>query len=485
MGVKLINQSIENIKADAAVFPVTEEKMKYTSVMLRKVERQIKELGFKGELGKSVFIASERLMTKGVLLVGIGKEKEVSLEKIRKAYSVAFGEATRLNLQSISAQIINFGLAKEDVVKTMVEGVLLSDYRFGIFKVEKKKAVKEFIISGEAKYNGIVKEAEKICGNVNLVRDLVNEPGTTMNPIKIEEVAKKVAKGVGLKLKVFNEGELKKMGMNAMLAVGSGSRYPPRLLIMEYYGNRASSEKIAIVGKGITFDSGGINLKPTGYIETMKLDKAGAVTVLGLMKTLAELKIKKNVIGFMPLCENMIGPNSYKPGDLIKSYSGKTMEIANTDAEGRVELSDVLAYAEKTYKPKLIVDLATLTGAALVVFGEYVCPMVSTSDKYAEKLFEAGQKLYERVWRLPLYEEYMDEMKGEISDLKNIGYRGSTGGYAGVLTGAAFLKNFVEKTPWIHLDIVGTAWYEKPRYYIPKGGTGWGLRLLLDFLKSV
>ncbi len=480
MKVSVSDKNLEGFRSDAVVLPLTEE-----SAKSNKYVRMAKD--FTGEFNQIILVYSDKIKSKRLLLVGLGKEKDVDREKTRKVYSSVISRLKSLKLESLATALPKVKkLSDTDAAKAIVEGSVLGNYRFDKYKKDKKhKEIKELTILGRSGIKNVANETRLVCDNVNFVRDLVNEPGTTMNPIKITEIARDVARKAKIKFTVFDEKQLKKMGLNLIVSVGMGSKYPPRLVILEYVGNKKDKSKIALIGKGITFDTGGINLKPSGYIETMKSDKTGAVTVLGVMKTLAELKVKKNVIGVLPLCENMIGPDSYKPGDILKSYSGKSIEVKNTDAEGRVELADALAYTEKKYKPSLIIDIATLTGAALAVFGEYVTAMISNNDKFSNKMFQVGEKTYERVWRMPLYEEYMEEVKGDITDVKNLGYKGAYGGYAGVITAAAFLKNFIEKTPWIHLDIAGSGWYEKPRYYVPQGGTGWGLRLLIEFIKSV
>jgi leucyl aminopeptidase len=419
-------------------------------------------------------------------LAGLGKEKKLDRERIRRACSSIVSKVKPLKLETLAIALPKTKkLSDKEVAKATVEGCVMANYMFCKYKKDKKhKEIRELALLGKPGIKDTVNEAKLVCGNTNFVRDLVNEPGTAMNPVKVTAIAREVAKRARMKITVLEGKQLKKRGLNLIISVGKGSRYPPRMVILEYYGNRRDRSRIALAGKGVTFDSGGINLKPSGYIETMKYDKAGAVTVLGVMKTLAELKVKKNVIGIMPLCENMISQDSCKPGDIVESYSGKSIEVNNTDAEGRLQLADALAYAEKVYKPSLVIDIATLTAATLITFGEFAASMVSNSDKLADRLFHAGERTFERVWRLPLYDEYMEETKGEITDVKNLGYKGMYGYYAGVLMAAAFLKNFLVKTPWIHLDIGGTGWYDKARYYIPKGGTGWGVRLITEFIRG-
>jgi leucyl aminopeptidase len=272
--------------------------------------------------------------------------------------------------------------------------------------------------------------------------------------------------------------------MGCILGVARGSSEEPKLVIMEYLGgtkgNPKGKKKIAVVGKGITFDSGGINLKPTGYIENMKDDKAGAAVVLGLMKILPKLGVKHHVIGVMPLTENMPGQSAQKPGDILTAYNKKTIEVVNTDAEGRLILADALSYVEKNYKPDAIIDLATLTGACIVALGYFAAGMLGTDEALIKKITLTGEKTGERVWELPFWDDYRELVKGDIADVNN-SIKGAK--YTpGTITGAAFISNFVEKTPWVHLDIAGPAWLESDSDYVPRGGTGYGVRLLSQLL---
>jgi len=465
-------------KVDVEVVPLTEEMTKVSKD--KEVKALLKSKDFTGKYRKTIWLRSGGKRT---LLVGLGKQNKLDEEAVRRVYSIVVSEVLTSKYKSFSTSVPTSKLKKDLFVGAVVESCVLTDYKFSKFK-KKKEAVDEVVIVTKDRVEKIVKEKQTICENTLLARDWVNMPADVMNPVELTKVAKEVARKAKLKITVIDK-DLKKKGLNLIDAVGKGSIYPPRMVILEYWGDNRSKKPIALVGKGITFDTGGINLKPTGYIESMKSDKGGACTVLAVMKTMAELKVKKNVIGFMSICENMVGRHSYRPSDIIKSYSGKTVEILNTDAEGRLAMADALTYAEKHYKPEVIVDLATLTGAALVALGEYVIAMVSDSDKYSDKMFKAGQKTFERVWRLPLYEEYLDLMKGDISDIKNISSSGAMGGRAGTITAAAFLKKFIEKTPWVHLDIAGAAWYTKQYYYAPKDATGIGVRLMTEFIRNL
>ncbi len=285
----------------------------------------------------------------------------------------------------------------------------------------------------------------------------------------------------GVSCRVYGKSELEKLKMGLLLAVSRGSKYPPRLVVIKYTGNPKSKKQIAVVGKGITYDSGGMNLKPSASIEDMRSDMAGAAVCLYAVKAAAELKLKKNVVAVLPLCENMLSNNSFRAGDVFKAFNGKNVEIGNTDAEGRLILADAVAFTEKNLKPDCIIDIATLTGACLVCFGEFIAALLSNNDRLAEAVFKAGEKTGEKLWRLPLDKDYDDLIKSDIADVKNVGQ----GRNAGTIVGAAFIKRFIKDVPWAHIDIAGTSWYSKARGYKPKYATGYGVRLFVELFKNI
>jgi leucyl aminopeptidase len=371
---------------------------------------------------------------------------------------------------------------KKEIITAAVEGTLLGDYVFDKYKTLEPRAEKtEFMtIITDQGFKNLIDETTIICNNVNLVRDWVNECGTIEHPDEIVEISKKVSSENKIKISVIGKEEMKEKGLNLIYEVGKGSKYSPYLIFLEYDGDPESEERTAIVGKGITFDSGGLNLKPASSIKDMEKDMSGAATVIGIIKTAAEIKLKKNIVAVIGAAENMIGPDAYKPGDIIKSYKGITVEVGNTDAEGRLILGDALSYTVKKYKPSLIIDLATLTGSVVSALGIHTIGMFGNTKDNIRLLEESGYRTYERVWNFPMFQEYKDDIRSEIADIKNIGPKGQ----AGSISGAVFLEPFVEKTPWIHLDIAGVAFIEKQLGYLPKGGTGVGLRLIVDFLKK-
>lgn len=481
MEVVVKSTAPERIKSDVIIVGVQEGTRIRPTNELEKTVQNSFSLGFKGEYCQTCMLNNENLRTRRILVVGLGKQSELGAERIRRSFAAAVQEIKKTKAKKVSVSVLGVNKTKDyDLIKSITEGMILANYSFSKYKTEKPPSISalEIIYSGDiAKANSVVKRTKTICDNVNFARDLCNEPGDSINPVTMVELVRKVARKSGLRMRVISDKDMKRLGLNLILSVGQGSKYPPRLIVLEY-GN-PSKDATVLVGKGITFDTGGVNLKPSGYIENMKSDKAGAVAVLSAMKTLAELKVKKNIIGLLPLCENMLSSSAQKPGNIVKSYSGITVEVIDTDAEGRLILADALAYAEKNYNPSELIDLATLTGSCVVTFGEYVAGMLTNNDALAKRMFEAGQRTGERVWQLPLYEDYVEEMKGDITDLKNLGY--NKGRYAGAITGAAFLSKFVSK-PWIHLDIAGTDWFEKPRWYVPSGATGFGVRLLVEYL---
>ena len=489
MKTEIISAKFEDVKDKILVLPLYEEDLQEIiknpkSDFERLVKEVVSDAGFKAEHMQFLFV-NTNLKTKRILLAGLGKKNEINLEKIRAVFGNAVKRVKSEKVTGFTAKLPESNLGQEEVFTAAIEGIELGEYAFDKYKTEKNGAVRierYSIISQGKNLDSALANAKNICNNVKFVRDIVNEPGSALTPLHIAEHAEKIAREFKLKCTILDEKEMEKLGMNLILNVSRASSVPPRLITLEYNGDSSSKEKIMLVGKGITFDSGGLDLKNAIGMETMKMDMAGAGAVLGIMKSIAQLGLKRNVVGVIPTCENLIGPKSYKPGDVIVSYNKTTVEVLNTDAEGRLVLGDAIAYGIEKFKPKYVIDLATLTGAVLIVFGENVAGMVSTDDKLSEKLFEAGQETFERVWRLPLYDEYKEMVKSDIADIKNIGHKS---GYAGTITGAAFIQRFAGTTPWAHLDIAGTAWAESERDYVSKGGTGFGVRLIAKMLERI
>ena len=365
-------------------------------------------------------------------------------------------------------------------------GFNLKSYTFNKYKTLNKEKIKEkidfkIITKNKEKIEKNYKYYEAIKEGVFLTRDLVSEPPNVLNPKSYVQEIQKLSK-LGLKIKSYNEKELKRLGLNALLGVGLGSANETYLVTIEWNGkNNSLKNPLTFVGKGVCFDTGGISLKPAKFMEEMKYDMAGSAVVVGLLKSLALRKAKVNAVGVVGLVENMPGSSAQRPGDIVKSYSGKTIEILNTDAEGRLVLADALSFAEKKYKPKFIIDLATLTGAIIISLGEEYAGLFSNNDELSKNIFKASENVNEKVWRLPLHKNYDKLMDSTIADVQNINYSGG----AGSITAAQFLQRFIlNKTPWAHLDIAGMAFSKKAANLNPSGATGFGVRLLNNLIKE-
>jgi len=413
------------------------------------------------------------------LIVGLGKQKELTSTILRIAVRQAMLSVHFKKAKSIHCVIHD---SSDESARGYVEGILLGSYQW-------KKYISETSNLGKKRINidvspkKLYQELVNVCDGVNLARDLVNDNADTVTSVFVEQTIKSIVKGKkNVSLEILNEKELKKKGLNLHLAVNQGSKYPPKLIIARYQGDPKSKKYIAIVGKGITFDTGGLNLKPSGYMETMRTDMGGAAAVIGILKNTISLKLKKNLLFVCAMAENAIGSGAYKPGDVIKSYSGKTVEIGNTDAEGRLVLADALGYISKNYKPEYVIDLATLTGACVVALGYDYTGLVSNNDKLANQILNSSKKTDDRAWQLPSYAELKDHLKSQYADLKSTGL---PKGAAGTCSAAEFLRQFIGDAKWAHLDIAGTSFVEgSSRGYFGFGATGSGVRLLTDFLTN-
>ncbi|MDC0435907.1 leucyl aminopeptidase, partial [Pelagibacteraceae bacterium] len=366
---------------------------------------------------------------------------------------------------------------KDNIIKNVLIGMLSRNYCFKNYKLndDTKLVTKINLISNQKNFiNKNLIYAKNIDLGVSETRNLVTKPANILNPQNFVNEIKKLSK-TGLKIEVLDEIKLKKLGMNALLGVGQGSSNKSFVAIMKWNGGKKNSKPLGFVGKGVCFDTGGISLKPARFMEEMKYDMAGAGTVTGLMKTLALRKARVNAVGVVGLVENMPDGNAQRPGDVVKSYSGQTIEIFNTDAEGRLVLADILTYTEKRFKPKFMINLATLTGAIIVSLGNEFAGLFSNNDQLAERINKVGYKDNEKAWRLPLDKNFDKLMDSKIADMQNINYSGG----AGSITAAQFLQRFImNKTPWAHLDIAGMAWTKKTTKTIPYGATGYGVKLL-------
>ena len=438
------------------------------------LSRAMKEADFKGKAGEDVVVrASEGT----VILFGIGEaESGVEIENLG---GQALSSISRAKLKDIT---LNTDAQNHDWVASFAYGAYLAGYHFSRYftkgKAAKPTQVKMTLaVADKAGAEQAYQYHAGIAAGVFLARDLVSEPSNILYPAEYAERCKKLTES-GIDVEVLNEAKMQKLGMNLLLAVGQGSARESRMVVMRWQGGKKSEAPIVLVGKGVCFDTGGISIKPAGGMEDMKWDMGGSAAVVGTMQALAKAGIKRNVIGLVGLVENMPDGKAIKPGDVVKSMSGQSVEIINTDAEGRLVLADVLTYAQRHCAPSLIIDLATLTGAILVSLGMVQSGLFSNNDTLAEAIQSAGTASGEATWRMPLGAEYNKLLASKIADMKNIGGR-----YGGSVTAACFLERFIENSlPWAHLDIAGMAWANKAAPTVPLGGTGYGVRMLTRFI---
>ena len=469
-------EEIETRKpSDMLVIPCFQEKGKVKLSTKKFGDFLPVDLGdFTAKVGESVLIYQDSKKESRVFLLGLGEKKELNLEKIRQAFGSKSLEAK--NVSSLSV-FVPKGLD----VEAIVEGILLANYRFEKLKTKKTlpdlKSVTLLNVNGTKE----AKRAQNIMEGVDLTRDLVNGNADDVTPQYLVKIAKKLATDhPKITTKAFTKKQIEQEKLGLLLAVNKGSHIDPAFMIVEYKGNAKSKDKTVLVGKGITYDTGGLNLKPTGFMETMKRDMAGGGTVLGILKAVALLNLKINVTGVIPSTENTIGSRAYKPGDVYKSYSGKTVEIGNTDAEGRLVLADAISYAVKNLAPSRIIDLATLTGAVKIALGEERAGLFSNDASLVKVLEKSGESSGEKVWHLPTDPEYLELLKSKIADICNA----SKKRMAGSITAAKFLEYFVEDTPWAHLDIAAVADIDNPKHYHRTLSTGFGVRLVTEMLQS-
>ena len=434
---------------------------------------------FKGKQNQtSLLHTSDRIKPARVLLVGFGKKEEVTSEKLRQAGGRAATCLSDTGVKNVSLSS-RYILSLKRSPEPFIEGFLLALYKFRKYKKENNgNGPERLTLLGKTNKSLVDSLAwiESVSSAVHFARDLVNTPSNDMTPSALAKIAKTLAKN-GVSVRVLGRAEAKQEGMGAFLSVAQGSDEPPKFIVLTYRGGVGSP--IVFVGKSITFDSGGISIKPGEGMEKMKYDMAGGAVVLALIKVASETALPVNLVGILPAAENLPGGSASKPGDIVRTITGKTVEIINTDAEGRLVLADGIGYAKKL-NPSAIIDIATLTGACSVALGNEAAAMMGNSNGLMSRLKTIGDETYERVWQMPLYEEYLDYIKSDPADLKNSG--GKTGS---LVTAAYFLKEFAGDTPWVHLDIAGIAWTDKDRPYIPKGATGMGVRLLSTLLKEM
>ena len=459
---------------------------KINSKIIDSIKQSLKDNN--GETGKvTVVPTNKKIFAKRILLAGIGKKEKITNDTIRFVSGKIAQKANELKLKEFSIITPPSYLTEPISAATQItEGCKMALYKFEKFKSKQERSDPDLsiLVSKSNRISKAIKNSEIISDGVIFTKSIANLPPNECTPTTLATFAKSIAKKNKMKCIVFSQNELKKKGFGGITAVGKGSKNEPKLMVLEHRGGRSNEKPVVLVGKAVTFDTGGISLKPGEKMDEMKFDKCGGCTVLGIMKAVSELKLPVNVVGIIPSVENMPGGESYRPGDIIKLYNGKTAEILNTDAEGRLILADALAYGEKQYLPKVIIDFATLTGACIVALGTNVAAIVSNDERLKQKIIESSKRTTEEVWELPLNDDYMDMIKSDVADMKNIGI----GRAAGTITAAAFLRSAIEETPWVHIDIAGVAWTQvatKSKPYNPKGATGFGVRLILDYLQKI
>ncbi|MBO1323731.1 leucyl aminopeptidase [Acetobacter sp. TBRC 12305] len=435
---------------------------------------------FTGKDGTSCVVLAPSPAFERIVLVGLGKTDEIDACAAEKAGGLAASLLARVEQASLITGEVSAPLAAHVAL-----GAVLGAYHFSLYHgapeaLKNHKLTALSVLTPHAtEAEGLWPSLRAVARGVVLTRDLVSEPANVLHPVEFAERATTL-RGLGLEVEVLDRPAMEKLGFGALLGVAQGSANEPRLVIMRWNGGAEGEAPVAFIGKGVTFDSGGISIKPAAGMEDMKWDMAGAGVVTGLMAALAGRKARVNAVGVVGLVENMVSGTAQRPGDVVRSASGKTIEVLNTDAEGRLVLADVLWYARERFAPKLMVDLATLTGAIIIGLGHEYAGLFSNDDALASGLADAGAFTGEKLWRMPLNKDYDALLKSDIADMKNI----SGGRAAGSITAAQFLQRFVDKTPWAHLDIAGMAWADKARNGQPKGATGFGVRLLDRFVRT-
>ena len=426
----------------------------------------IDEDKFEGKFGKTYLLPTYgKQAARKILILGLGKKEELNTDKFRIAVYKAVKKAMQMEAKKIAFEFtgIDFNWAEQ-----FVYGSYMADYSFDKYKTKKDKKVEEIYVNCD---EALLRRAEIVAAGMKLTRDLANEPAQFATPSKLAEIAL----GLGLDTKVYEKEDCEKMGMGAYLAVAKGSSQPPKFIHMKYTCPNPR-KKIAIIGKGITFDSGGLDIKPPSSMLTMRDDMSGAACVLGIMSKINELKPDVEVHGIIAACENMPGCSAYKPGDILTAKNGKTIEVDNTDAEGRLTLADALCFACEQGVDEVI-DIATLTGACMVALGNVAAGIVGNDCDMVHNVINAAKEVGERYWELPMYEEYKDSLKSEVADMQNTGSR-----WGGASTAGLFLKEFVKDAKWAHIDIAGVAFMDKPMNEFIKGATGAGVRALINYI---
>lgn len=494
MNVKISSEIISSIATDCLIVTYCEgqDSVKgYTKMVDDALDHRLSQLiaekEIKGKFGEVTLLHNwGKIPAKRTLVIGLGKEEKVTVGKVRDAIGIAARYAKEKGIKNMAMGISNYYIERKlwnpvDIVQGIVEGVKLGVYRFAGYK-KKEESVQSLqdvvlVVDAELRKDAIqvgLERAEAGAAATNLARDMVNEPGNKMTPAILAERAKQIAHQRNLECTILHKNELEELGMGALLGVGQASANEPKMIVLKYMGASDSRDVIGFIGKGITFDTGGIQVKPDEHMGEMKTDMAGGAAVIAAMDAIGVLKPHVNVIAVVPTCENMIAGNNLKPADVIRSFSGKTIEIIHTDAEGRLILADGVAYAKHLGATKLV-DVATLTGSVISALGYTATGLLTNHEEWAAEVKEAAHIAGEKVWQLPNFEEYQEYIESEIADIKN-----DAGRPAGCIQGGIFIGAFAEDTPWVHLDIAGTATTEKDKGHYPAGATGVAVRTLVQ-----
>ena len=444
---------------------------------------------FRGTKGETSVVYPGANKVKRVLLVGLGKRAELDTERVRLASAAAARKAVSIGVTSYTTAVPEDGnrLKVEAAAQALAEGAILAGYRTDLHRTEKEphetKPLEKVLVlldgsKARAAAEAGIRAGQAVASAVNWARDLANEPANYITPSALAEQARQMARESGLRCQVLGPEEMRRLGMGALLGVAQGSAQEARFIVVEYKPKGKAGAPLVLVGKGITFDSGGISLKPDQGMEMMKGDMAGAAAVLAAVKAIAALGLPRRVIGLLPATENLPIGTAYKPGDVLTSITGKTIEVISTDAEGRLILADALGYGQR-FKPAAMIDLATLTGACVVALGNVGAGLFANNDDLASRVESASRESGEKVWRMPLWPEYAEQIKSDVADMKNTGGRP-----AGAITAALLLSKFAGDTPWVHLDIAGVSGAEKETALQPRGATGFGVRLLVQLVRD-
>ncbi len=496
MKLTAVRASIESISSDLlTVFIYQDEK-----IFKKQSEQIISSFGdpaasafaskdFAGKEGESLLLYPSKKKLSRVFLMGLGESKKMTIEKLRRFAASAAKKAKALKVTSATVVIPDVETVLpesiEEVAQAMAEASLLSLYKYDKYLSNGKNGntLGEIRFATTSSHLSDIQSGlttGQIIADATIhARDLCNAPGSEIYPETLAADAKTLGRKYGFSVTVFDKKRIQQLKMGGVIGVSKGSEKDPRFITMEYGRSYRKRGTVVLVGKGVTFDSGGISIKPSAGMAEMKMDMGGAAAVIGTFQALSRLKLKKHVIGLIPSVENMPSGSAVKPGDIIRHYNGKTSEVDNTDAEGRLILADALSYASK-FNPSVVIDLATLTGAVVVALGHYTSGMMGNDQETMDALSSAGTKTYDRVWQLPLFDEYEKLIKSDVADVKNVGGR-----WAGAITAGWFLKKFIGDYKWVHLDIAGTAIQEEHQDYIPRGGSGAGVRLLIEYLRTL